>query len=63
MSDSLRHRALVPTEMPRDLPLPTYRFQQDSRPVPVAPDSVHDAAAILKGYNFMGCAATKPLKG
>lgn len=52
-------------ELPRDLPMPAYKYQQDERS-PARPngDGVrqHDAAALLRGMNLMGCAAAKPIR-
>lgn len=52
-------------DLPRDLPMPAYRYQQDERaPMRKRGDGLpqQDAAALLRGMNLMGCAATKPIK-
>ena len=51
-------------DLPRDLPMPAYRYQKDERGLDRQGSALpqHDAAALLKGYNLMGCAAATPAK-
>ncbi len=52
-------------DTPRDLPMPTYRYQEDERfgrCEDVNGPQRPDAATLLKGAGLMGSAAASPLK-
>ena len=51
-------------DLPRDLPMPAYKYQKGERGPGQHGASIplQDAAAILRGYDLMGCAAAGPMK-
>jgi hypothetical protein len=50
------------SELPRDLPMPTYRYQQDRGPHENPLHNSGGAAAVLREHKFLGCAAARPFK-
>lgn len=63
-SDRTRDTSGLP-ETPRDLPMPTYRYQEEERfgrCEDVTGPKRPDAATLLKGAGLMGCAAASPFK-
>lgn len=55
-------KTLLP-ELPRDVPMPRFRYQQDERSiakgVAVPEDFKQKAATLLAGLNLTGCASKK----
>lgn len=65
MSDHQRSSKVQMPDLPRDLPMPRYKYQQEekqSERFGQGGTTPHDAAALLRGYDFMGCAASKPIR-